>query len=118
MSELKVYHCNEWHNEYTEFYLESDVDKVLAELIEKNERLSNDCLIKASNTFREIEKEIRHHKYKRCLAMAKWCSERIARIEKDYAFWRHGKDYASNFYKRWRNRWLELAEKFKNKEEK
>ena len=58
-------------------------------------------------------KRERHHKYKRCLAMARWCSERIARIEKDYAFWRHGKDYASNFYKRWRKRWLELAEKFK-----
>lgn len=31
MGELKVYHCNEWHNEYTEFYLKSEVDKVIAE---------------------------------------------------------------------------------------
>ena len=61
----------------------------------------------------EAAKEIEHHKYRRCLAMAKWCSERVARIEKDYAFWRHGKDYASNFYKRWKKLWLELAEKFK-----
>ena len=29
--ELKVYHCNEWHNEYTEFYMKSDVDAVIAE---------------------------------------------------------------------------------------
>jgi len=32
MSELKVYHCNEWHNEYTEFYMKSEADKVIAEL--------------------------------------------------------------------------------------
>lgn len=31
MSELKVYHCNEWHNEYTEFYLKFEADKVIAE---------------------------------------------------------------------------------------
>ena len=38
MIELKAYHCNEWHNEYTEFYLKSEADEV-----------------------------IRHQKYKRCL---------------------------------------------------
>jgi hypothetical protein len=43
MSELKVYHCNEWHNECTEFYLKSEADKVIA-----------------------------HQKYKRCLAMANY----------------------------------------------
>jgi hypothetical protein len=32
MSELKVYHCNEWHNEYTEFYLKYEVDKIIEEL--------------------------------------------------------------------------------------
>lgn len=32
MSELKVYHCNEWHNEYTEFYIKSEADKVIAGL--------------------------------------------------------------------------------------
>ena len=30
--ELKVYHCNEWHNEYTEFYMKSDVDSAIDEL--------------------------------------------------------------------------------------
>ena len=48
MSEPKVYHCNEWHNEYTEFYLKSEADKVIA-----------------------------HHKHKRCLAMAWWCRESL-----------------------------------------
>lgn len=32
MSELKVYHCNEWHNEYTEFHLKYDVDAAIDEL--------------------------------------------------------------------------------------
>lgn len=30
--ELKIYHCNEWQNEYTEFYLKSDVDTAIDEL--------------------------------------------------------------------------------------
>ena len=30
MSELKVYHCNEWHNEYTEFYKKYEVDIYIA----------------------------------------------------------------------------------------
>ena len=41
MSELKVYHCNEWHNESTEFYLKSEADKVIAEL--KEERRWRKC---------------------------------------------------------------------------
>ena len=35
MSELKVYHCNEWKNEYTEFYIKSEADKEIAELKEE-----------------------------------------------------------------------------------
>ena len=38
MSELKVYHCNEWHNEYTEFYLKSEADKVIADLEESHKK--------------------------------------------------------------------------------
>ena len=49
MSELKVYHCNEWHNEYTEFYLKSEVDKVLAEKDEEIRRLRR-ALYKKCNT--------------------------------------------------------------------
>ena len=64
----------------------------------------------------EKDEELRHHKYKRCLAMARWCNERFVRIEKDYAFWRYGKDYAQNFYKKWKLRWLKIAEQFKDKE--
>lgn len=51
------------------------------------------------------EKETRHQKYKRCLAMAKWC----------YAKWDDTatKYYKSVWYRKWEVKWLALAEKFK-----
>ena len=47
----------------------------------------------------------RHNKYKRCLAMAKWCGEKWADIATPY-----GK---SVWYNKWQKRWLSLANKFK-----
>ena len=96
------------HKTPCDVYLKSEADKVIAELIEKNERLSDDCLIKASNTFREIEKEIRHHKYKRCLGIAAVCFEKsysttLVKYDKESG-------YRLNFYDWWGKRWLELAE--------
>ena len=46
-----------------------------------------------------------NNKYKRCLAMAKWC----------YAKWDDTatKYYKSVWYRKWELKWLELAEKFK-----
>lgn len=75
--------------------------------------------LKADNTFvfgeeclaykkSEADKVIRHHKYKRCLAMAKWCKRK--RIDAaDYRIPRGKWD----FYDKWYKRWLELAEKFR-----
>ena len=40
MSELKIYHCDEWHNPYTEFYLKSEADKVIEEKDKEIEELS------------------------------------------------------------------------------
>lgn len=64
----------------------------------------------------EADREIRHNKYKRCLAMARMCEERCARydlLQEHSGFsWRREID----FYFRWYQRWLELAEKFKDKE--
>lgn len=45
MSELKVYHCNEWHNEYTEFYMKSEADKVFADLEESHKMEVEQLLI-------------------------------------------------------------------------
>jgi len=51
------------------------------------------------------EESIRHHKYKRCLAMAKLCQ------------WKMGvfiyKKEKNEFYYRWHKRWLKIADKFK-----
>lgn len=52
------------------------------------------------------EKEARHHKYKRCLAMAWWCSAELGMLVSTWEF-------KIKHYKKWHIRWLELAEKFK-----
>ena len=81
MSKLKIYHHELRHNEYEEFYLKSEADKVIA-----------------------------HHKYKRCLALHDYCL-----CELEFAF----RDPCINRsvegcvrWRKWANRWLELAEKF------
>jgi hypothetical protein len=70
--------------------------------------------------FIEAIKAINHHKYKRCLAMAKWCrmndefmqleSERLG-LPQSTLFLEYRRK--SMWWNKWRKRWLELAEKFK-----
>lgn len=62
----------------------------------------------------EADREIRHQKHKRCLAMAKWCEARLTyyiascnRYDIGYV-----NKKSKHFYE-WKYRWLELAEKFK-----
>ena len=64
----------------------------------------------------DVDKVIAHYKYKRCLAMAKWCESKVYHIRRtplcdmdEHEGWQHDDE----FWQRWRNRWLELAEKFK-----
>lgn len=58
----------------------------------------------------EADKVIAHQKYKRCLAMAEACMHKRWRLDEE------GFDYARST--RQMNKWLELAEKFKDKEAK
>ena len=125
MSELNVYHHELRPNEYAEFYLKYEADKVIAEKDTEIQRLENLCesyridcdnlAIREANAYKEIErdnKQLRHHKYKRCLAMAKWCDAQVEwynSLNEDYSFW-------LELYVKWHNRWLELAEKFKEME--
>ena len=53
------------------------------------------------------ERVIHRQKYKRCLAMAKWCNERYIL---DVCLYKLGK---TRFYERWENRWLNIAAQFK-----
>lgn len=55
----------------------------------------------------EADKVIAHQKYKRCLAMAMWCASRVVVWTTD------GNERKSNWYWKWKERWKNLAEKFK-----
>ena len=96
------------------YYLKSDADKVIAEKDKEIQRLENLCesyridcdnlAIREANACKEIErdnKQIRHQKYKRCLAMAQVLE--VCPITNRKAKWRD----------KWHKRWLELSEKFK-----
>lgn len=97
--------------------LNDDVDNLKAE----NERLKTElkekhntevkellCLIhdkekQFNRAFESEEKEIRHHKYKRCLAMALLALEKRETYKVEYEEW----------CLKWYKRWLALADKFK-----
>ena len=61
----------------------------------------------ANSQNERLLKIVRHEKYKRCLAMSKWCNDRYIL---DDCLYELGK---TRFYERWEKRWLKLAEKFK-----
>lgn len=92
-----------------EYYLKSEADKVIAEkeaeIAELKEQVHDYAL--GSYVMQAMaEKEARHDKYKRCLAMALWCSAELGMLVSTW-------ESKIKFYKRWHKRWLELANKFK-----
>jgi hypothetical protein len=100
-------------------YLKFEADKLIEELKAQKAQVEDDCAYwkmrhgNAANAMHETEEyamqlynELRHHKYKRCLAMAKICENKLGTVVKP------------GWWDKWRNRWLELAEKFKDKEAK
>ena len=131
MSELKAKHaytideiesiCS--HAEGDEYYLKSEADKVIAELKEKHKTEVKEllCLIRDkennfNRAFDSVEKELRHHKYKRCLAMAEWCNANcmhtvllIGHKIMPHWEWR----IKTNYWYKWRKIWFELYKKFK-----
>ena len=125
MSELNVYHHELRPNEYAEFYLKDEADKVIAELemqlaaaklvLRLNEPkalYSNlDTISRLNHKIDVVERRELHQKYKRCLAMAMWCW-----VIKELN--RYGDQDYMDFAEKWRKRWLELADKFKDKEAK
>lgn len=87
----------------SDVYLKSEADEVIAELKNQVHEYAQGLYEIQSRT----ENEIRHGKYKRCLAMAKWCNERWIL---DDCLYELGK---TRFYERWEKRWLKIAEQFK-----
>lgn len=62
---------------------------------------------------KEIKQELRRHKYKRCMDMAKRCKlwyekEKCEWQLKDVHHW-----FRMSLFDKWQKRWLEIAEKFK-----
>lgn len=108
----------------TRVYIKSEADKVIAELkneIEKQKQLRDMALSSVPNVLK-VMKIIQHHKYKRCLAMARWCHNQREIYERDSYDWelevvvKRTLWNKANIMRKWRQRWLELAEKFKDKE--
>lgn len=119
MSELKAKHVVDVYDEYsdnptneTQVYLKSEADNVIEEL-KKEKKYAIDNVTKVINA---QEREIRHHKYKRCLDKAEMCrleQERIELIENQDITDDDFDKLVKGFYKKWRERWLKIAEKFK-----
>ena len=132
MSELKEHQfceCDEiireyrgqLSNEMRPYYLKSEADKVIAELEENHKKEVEQLLIEIAElksdykeacdrlqTANLIKNEqlaaARHHKYKRCLAMAVICFNRAERAN----CWKEEVKSRKRFEK-----WLELSKKFK-----
>lgn len=89
-------------------------DKEIQRLENLCESYRIDCdniAIREANAYKEIEradKKLRRQKYKRCLAMAWWCSAELGMLVSTWEF-------KIKHYKKWHKRWLELAEQFKEK---
>lgn len=122
MSELKAVHAFDVYEAYTktgddeaaQVYTKSEADKVIAELKEKLNNSRNAHKYWRKEYLIEYKESI-HHKYKRCLAMAKWC---FTKSNYHYILARHGEDVKENnrksiLYSRRHKRWLTLADKYK-----
>lgn len=125
MSELKVASCFEFEKVLSGksnklFYEKSEADKVIAELKSQKAQVEDDCAYwkmsegNAVNAMRETEeyamqlhKELRHNKYKRCLAMAyiEWLKQMTMCYYPESILYRRA-------YRRER-KWKEMAKKFK-----
>lgn len=128
IDELKATHHKERH-EYIKMVAELK-EKLkeqtsIAEEGWKEFRTYHSSYAEAVKELYEKNKELRHQKYKRCLAMAMWCkskSETYNEFAADAA--EYMPSYEARFrrkaehYDKWNNRWLKIANKFKDKETK
>lgn len=137
MSELKTRYITDTYLDYfnsgkhdlAQIYLKSEADKVLAEkdkeIAELKEQVSEERSAKVdykisandlSNGLKEAYEEIKRHKYKRCIDMAKWCKSEEGRLEAIAPLFGTDKEcweYNSDYWVKWRERWLKIAEEFK-----
>lgn len=93
---------------YIKVVIKDEADKVIAELESENESLlqQNRELCQALQVMYSKE-EYDKQKFKRCLAMVKYCHESAMWLEEC------GVTKSATFMLMWQKRWLELADKFK-----
>lgn len=103
-------------------YLKSEADKVIADLEESHKMEVEQLLMETVELKKEKEytiecttevinaqeREIRHQKYRRCLAMYHYCA-----IKALYELDLKGNDVKWKWYSKWMHKWFKLAEKFK-----
>jgi hypothetical protein len=117
-------------------YLKREADKVIAdkdaeianlkEQVQEERSAKVDYKISAndlSDGLKEASEEIRYHKYKRCLAMAKWCKGEqtysafaIYCTEHPESRWADKSVLVGSWFEFWKKRerrWLKFAKKFK-----
>lgn len=119
MAELKYQLMLNKERSWVPCYLKSEADKFIADLEESHKKEVRQLLIlnreqaNAANGLRDsMEQVIRHHKYKRCLAMAKYCYELAKHYRAEYdAEEGFGDCWLKwiRWAKKWHKRWLELA---------
>ena len=91
-------------------YLKSEADKVITKLKEK--------LVEQATLRAWAELQLRRQKYKRCLAKAEECHalyDKYSMLAADDTNWEEEDYYFARwrFFEKWKYKWLELAEKFK-----
>ena len=123
------YYAENPFGERSQVYLKSEADKVIAEMEESHKMeveqllieivdLKNACNDKDDWCLHTLKRE-HHNKYKRCLVMARWCHNQREIYERDSYNWELNNEAVAslmnkaNIMRKWRNRWLELAAKFK-----
>lgn len=110
MSELKHQLMLNKNMSWVPCYLKSEADKVIAEKDAEIARLKAirkvhiEAIESMGAGLLQNDEEIRHQKYKRCLAMAEACMHKRWRTDEGF-------DYARST--RHMNKWLEIAEQFK-----
>ena len=98
----------------TQVYLKSDADKLIAELENRIDEGDKEFDI-ANEQNERLLKIVRHQKYKRCLAMAEICRHEWCTMYYERKNYSENKflDHLMSKKNRHKEKWLELAEKFK-----
>lgn len=85
--------------------LKAKTEQIMDEVIQKT-LIYGEGFVPVEHAMKLVA-ETRHHKYKRCFKMSRWCVSMMVFNSK------YGTDKKWHHFKKWHKRWLELAEKFK-----